>query len=179
VQPAPGSQGELVIVKRRRGRPRKIEPAPPPSISQAEYGERSLAARAAFIEQDPLVQAVGRRAETSEVLELVGRAIAEEVASLAYLEEEDVKRGRDVAQVASRRCDGLRKLSAVHAALHVCSDDVPDLKSEAMQRAFKVWVETAMDVLASSLPAHQLDLVINRLTVEMSSFEDKAADALR
>lgn len=177
--PAPGGGGQLVMVKRKRGRPRKIQLAPLPSIAQSEYNERVLDARATYINADPLVQAGINGADSREILTIASQGLAEELASLAHIERDFARRGRDVGQVSSRRVDALKKLALIQETLVVQHDRVVDLKCEVVQRALRYWVETVMKVLGDELRPHQLDLVVNRLQAEMGEFEARLADVLR
>ena len=81
-----------VMIRRSRGRPRKVEPALP-EAGNLGYHRVRMGERQRFIEGDDLVCAVESRVGSQEVLRLVVKALADEAASLLYFRREAERLG--------------------------------------------------------------------------------------
>ena len=170
-------EGNLVAVKRGRGRPRKIEMAP--TRADLEYHAEMAKEKAEFIESDELVTTVGKRADAFEVFRVIKQELARETASLKFQRIEDEKRGRDTAQVSSRRIDALTKVAHIEFEMKKIGADMFDLKGEKFQKVFKLWIDTLQEVATEVLTPEVVDLFFNRIATAMENWEEKAAEAVK
>lgn len=164
------------MVKRRPGRPRKVELRP--TIEDLAYHAMALTARERFVADDPLVRAIEGRADTRSILNLAMRQMAEEAASLAFEEVEIQKRGRDAAQTSSRRIDALKKVAEIQLQLREMEGETLNTASEQFQRVFALWVERLTAVLQVVLEPQQVDLVMSRFAAAMAKWEEEASAAI-
>ena len=171
---APG--GDPAKVKRRTGRPRKIELRP--TIEDLEHHAAVAAERDRFIDADALVVALERGDDTRTLLRGILREIVRESAALEFNRRDVEKRGRDSAQISSRRIDALKKVADIEIKLREIDGEVWNLSSERFQRLFALWVEKLTAVAQETLPPEAADVFMNRLASALSSWETDAAAAI-
>ena len=162
------------LVRRRPGRPRKVELRP--TVDDLSYHAVMAVERERFIASDPLVTAILARRDTASILAIIMMQIAEESGSLAFECLEAQKRGRDAAQTSSRRVDALKKVAEIQLQRRALEGDVWDLSSERFQRLFAMWVGRLSDVLRTVLPPAQTDIVMSTLATAMARWEVEASE---
>lgn len=163
-----------VAVKRGPGRTKLIEKAP--TVGDLEYHYKAVKDKQAFIENDPLVKAVTGRADSFEILRQVKEQISKETAALNFQRIENEKRGKDTAQISSRRIDALLKVANIELDMKKLGAESIDLKGEKFQRVFSFLIETMRGVAQSALAPEQVDLLFNLLASAMEGWEEKAAE---
>lgn len=162
---------------RGRGRPQKVESRP--GRDDLEYHAQILAERAQVLEADDIVRAAARGSEPREVLRLVVEALAADAALLAHARDEIAKRGRDVAQITSRRAALLDRVASLTVEIERHSERVLDVKSEAMFVVYKLWVDDLKVVAREVLRPEQFEVFFSRLEVRFADFEERAEALLR
>jgi hypothetical protein len=167
----------LTAPKATRGRPREIGKVPTPR--DLEYHANMSAAKAVFVDQDPVVQAARGRADAGEVLRLIKSEIAREAAALHFQRIENEKLGKDTSQQSSRRIDALTRVANIELEIKKLGADIIDLHGEKFQRVFHLWIEMLREVAAETMSPEQIDLFFNRLSTAMDGWEDKATDVIR
>lgn len=177
VQDAPRTGKNDLTVKRGRGRPRKVERMP--TTTDLEYHAEMLVEKDKFIKEDPLVSAVAGRAEPIDVLRLVKAQIAEECAALHFQRLENEKRGRDTAQVSTRRIESLKKIADIEFEMRKLGADSIDLKSERFQRVFVFLIQILRETAEQTLPPEQIEVFFNRLESALHGWEEKAAEVAK
>lgn len=110
-------------VRRRRGRPRKVRPAP--THDEREYHRQRGEERALQIQTDALVRAIEDGVAGFEIVRIAMLGLARETASLKWERQSAEREGRDAAPIASRRIDALGKLASLVLALRKVDPDPP------------------------------------------------------
>lgn len=168
--------GEPAKVHRRKGRPRKIELRP--SLADLDHHAAVAVEREQFIAADELVVALGRGENTRTVLRILAKEIVREAAALEFQRREVEKRGRDGAQISSRRVDALRKVADIEIKLRELEGEAWNLASEPFQRLFALWVERLSAIAHETLPPGTLDIFLNRLATSLANWERDAGSVL-
>jgi hypothetical protein len=171
------ASGRPAVIRRRPGRPRKVELRP--TATDLSYHAEVAAARQAFIDDDPLVTALENNEDVRTVLRLLLSSITREAAALEFSRREVEKRGRDAAQISSRRVDALKKAAEIELKLRELDAETWNLSSERFQRLFAFWVEKLTAVAAETLPAEARDLLFNKLSTAMANWEVEASSRIQ
>lgn len=175
LQDAPRTgKNELTVKRSNPGRPRKVERMP--QTSDLEYHAEMMIQKERHIQNDRVFQALGRRAESVEVIRITKEEIAREAAAIEFTRLEAEKRGKDVSQTHTRRIDALMKVASMELEAMKLGANVLDLRGEKMQRVFAYFVQTIRDVAAETLTPEAIDLFFNRLETALQGWEDKAAE---
>ena len=177
VHAAPNTGKNALVVKRGRGRPRKVERMP--TTSDLEYHTEMSALKAKFIGMDPVVVAASGRADALQILNLIKLEVAKEAAALHFQRIENEKFGKDTAQVSSRRIEALGKIATIELEVKKLGADLLDLRNEKFQRVFKLWVDRMREAATEVLSPEQIDLLFNRFSTSLEGWEDKAMDSIR
>lgn len=164
-------------VQRPRGRPKKVETRP--DLYDAWYHQQISEERRQHIDADEVVAAVRGRSEAREVLQGIRRAVAEEAAALQFQRRELEKRGRDAAQISTRRIDALVQLGRIELELRKLYAQEIDLRGERFQKVFRLWVEDLQAILVELLTAPQTEVFFARLQSRMENWEDRAESIIR
>ncbi len=164
-------------VTRGRGRPQKVEAKP--GRDDLEYHAQVLVERAKVLDADEIVRAASNGCDAPRVLRLVVEALAGDAALLAHARDELSKRGRDVAQITSRRAALLDRIASLVVEIDRHSERVLDVSSEAMFVVYKLWVDDLKLVAREVLSQEQIEVFFVKLEARFADFEDRAAAALR
>lgn len=171
------AEGKPVHVRRRPGRPRKVEKAP--SATDLAYHAEVMALRERHVASDPVVGAVTTGTDPRDVLNLLKVEIAREAASLHFERLEVEKRGRDTGQVSTRRIEALKKIAEIELRLKELYPSALDLRGEAVQTVFRLWVERMTSVAEEVLAPESLAMFFNRFATAMVDWESEAEARLR
>ena len=177
VHDAPRTDHRALVVKRGRGRPRKVDAAP--TTSDLQYHALMAQQRAEFIDEDELVKVIQEHGGASDVLFNIKREVAREAASLHFERIETEKRGRDTSQISSRRIDALKKIAEIELKVRELEAEKFDFTSPRFQKLFTLWVEQMQEVAKEVLPAEMANIFFNRFASMMEGWEEKAGNALR
>lgn len=175
VHAAPNTGKNPLVVKRGRGRPRKVERMP--TTSDLEYHAAMSEEKQRFIDQDPIVLAA-RSKDAATLLRVLLAEMAKESAALHFQRIENEKYGKDTAQVSSRRVETLNKIASIQFELKKLGADVIDLHGERFQRVFAFWIESLKEVAKDVLTPEQCDLFFNRLATTLEGWEDRASEEM-
>jgi hypothetical protein len=168
---------QITAQKRGPGRPKKIEAAPQ-EADLAHHAE-VIEAKSRFMSADALVASLEHREDAREVLHKILIGLAREAASLEFQRIELEKRGRDPAQVSSRRIDALKKIAEIELKLRELDQEGANLSGEQMQRVFGLWVDKTLEVAREILSPELVDVFTNRLATNMKNFETEVENILR
>ncbi len=177
VHGAPRTDKNDLKVKRKPGRPRKIERAA--TTSDLEYHVEMVAKRQEFIGTDELVKAVEAKDGPLNILYLIKKEVAKEAASLHFERIETEKHGRDTGQVSTRRIEALKKIADIELKIKELDNESINLSSERMQKVFQQWVEALREIAQETMPPEMLDLFFNRFATVMEGWEERATGALK
>lgn len=164
-------------VKRRRGRPQKLEAKP--GLADLAYFHQLNEAKRKHVSADDVVTAVENKADALEVIRRIKLAVAREASSLEFQRLEGEKRGRDGAQISSRRIDALVRLSNLEIEGLRLQAAVVDPRSEPVQRMAALWIQDLVAVAKEVLPHQQLDVFMTRLETKMEDWETRVESMLR
>jgi hypothetical protein len=165
------------IVKRGRGRPKKVQVQP--TADDLAYHAEMTRRKATFIDADSIVSGTRDRKDAIEVLQRIKEQIALEAAALHFQRLENEKIGKDSAQVSSRRIAALREVAAIELEIRKLGVHMVDLRSEQIQRVFKLFISKIKDTARDVLPVEQFDLLFNRLGTALDGWEDEAEGLIR
>jgi hypothetical protein len=158
-------------VRRLPGRPRRVEKAP--DLDELEYASRSNASRAAWIEQDELLQAMRGGADVGDVLHCIRERLAREAAGFEFDLTKATANGRDAAQLVARRIDALLKLAAIEVARHRLSIDDFDARSPRVQQVVDLLVAEIRDVATQVLPPDDMERVRQAFCKRLDGWEHR------
>jgi hypothetical protein len=171
-------KGETGIVKRGRGRPRKIQNRP--QRLDLEYHAKMSMERQKFVDTDPLVGLIESNPnDTLALLQRVKLDVAREAAALQFQRIESEKYGKDTSAISIKRVKVLEEIAKIELKLRQVDQDSINLHSEKMQKIFTMWVEVMREVALEVLPPELLDMFFNRFATEMQDWEEKAQNNLR
>jgi hypothetical protein len=144
------ADGSPLIIKRKPGRPKKVEVAP--SGDELAYAAEVNDAREQHVHADPLVRALGGECGTPEVLHELKIGIAKEAAALLFDRQQAAARARPIEQLISRRIDALHKVALIELGIRrLRADDFIDPYGKQMQTAFRLFLGTVDDVANETL----------------------------
>jgi hypothetical protein len=175
VHAAPNTGKNPLVVKRGRGRPRKVERMP--TTSDLEYHAAMSAEKQKFIDADPIVLAAKGKDAITLIRALLVE-VAKESAALHFQRIENEKYGRDTAQISSRRVETLNKIASIQFELKKLGADAVDLHGERFQRVFSFWILSLKEVAQDLLTPEQCDLFFNRLETVLDGWEDRASEEM-
>lgn len=164
-------------VRRPRGRPQRVEPAP--TRSDLEFHAEVARQQLDHVAADEVVRTVAAGSDARLVLRQVAEALAREAAVLEHERLQVQVRGRDVGQLVSRRVEVLRKLAELHVEIERMDVRIVDPSSEAMQRVYKLWVDDVVGVAKDVLPSELLDVFLVRLAQRSDDWDERVDAALR
>lgn len=159
-----------VIARRKPGRPRVVRPAP--DHDEFEYLVELAEARQSLIEDDTLLRALERRAESGDVIHLAVVGLAEESARLRFDREQAEAAGFVAAEmISARRVDALGKLaSTIGQAKKMGVYGSLDVRGEQFQRVEKLWLDLLKEVAADVLPTETGRVVLDRVASAIAAW---------
>jgi hypothetical protein len=165
------------LVKRSRGRPKKLVPRP--TFDDLEYHAEVIKRKEAYLQEDPLVRVAEDRMSTIEVLQRIKVELAKESASLLFSRQEHDKYGKDTSQMSTRRIAALREIASLEMEIRDLGAAVIDLKSEQFQKIFKYLLECIGEVAVETFPLEKVDIFLNRLQTKLNGWEEIAQNLVR
>lgn len=131
--------------------------------------------RDTFIKSQELMQAVEKKASTSEWIDIVLQEIAEESTNLKYERRKAAKEGNNTANFTVMRVGTLRQLAEVlMKRKDISSSEKLDLKSERFQKVFKMWMEFFYhSMMKSGVEETIIDLVFQQMKADMVDWEKR------
>ena len=174
--PLHSATGSLAV-RRRVGRPKKINPRP--TFEDLEYHEETLKRKNDFIQQDSLVASAASGQSTIEVLQRIKTELAREAAALLFARNEEEKYGRDTSQISSRRIAALREIASLETEIRNMGSTVIDLRGEQFQKIFAFFLENLKEVASAVMSTEQGNLFFNRLETQFEDWEERAQNLVR
>lgn len=165
------------VARRRPGRPRAVEKKP--TLDDLAYHAEIAEQRLQFLESDAVVQSVRKKTEAPRTIHEIRINLAKEAADLEFLKRELGKRGRDTAQVISRRADILVRLANLELEAMRADASTLDPWSEPMQKVFRLWIETLRKVISDVLSEAQADAFYTTLESRLEHWEKQVEELLR
>ena len=133
-------EGLPIIMEGRLGKPKKVDDVLPPATPL--IGDL-LRVKQSHLRTDPIIQAAESTPESSEVLNQVMLAIAEEAASLRFERMESERRGTDCSTYSMRRVAALKAIGDTWIKRkEQINNRVIDLETPAFQALFQFISET-------------------------------------
>jgi hypothetical protein len=163
--------GKQMLVKRQRGRPRKVERRP--SINQSEYNAAVGAACESSIASDSLVVALQGDRRGPEIIHAVTLGIAMETAALGLLRRQQQAEGKDTAQISSRRVSGLGQLANVFLELSTWGGGAIDLRSPKLQILLDLFVDDVFEAALATVPADKAAEVVTEFRTAVAGWENR------
>ena len=155
------NDGNPIIMSGNPGRKRKIEILPASDVI-AEIVRRKKAA----VKEDPLVDSVRKKPETSKVLDRVMEGLAEEAASLSFEREEAERKGQETSNISIRRVNALKAVGDtwLKRKEQLTANSV-DMDSPAFGVVFKLIMETLRSSMEQAgLRPEQVETVFARFS---------------
>ena len=142
-------------MRRGRGRPRKIRPAP--THEERAYHRKVAERREQHIAAEPVLGALRAGAASAEVIRETMLGLARESAALRWDREAAEEKGSDAALIATRRIDALGKLASIVLTMRKLAIDA-DAVSPATMVRIRDRLLSEVDVAARQvLAAEQAD----------------------
>ena len=150
------ADGNLLPLKRKPGRPRRIRPAP--TADERAYIQQVNAARDDFVEADDLVRALDGKAATTLVLDQCTQELAVESAALAFEVRSANAAGRTdrIDQIRSKRIDCLHKLALIELTRRKLGLVDLDPSSEPVRRVLDFFLLTIDEAADATLTTPQV-----------------------
>lgn len=148
---------------------------PTPEIVDPVAVDHEVQDRIRYVKQQELVQAAGRGASTTDMVDIVLKEIAEELAHLKYERRKAAKENKNTANYTIGRANALKGLVELllkrkEAALA----ERLDLKSPRFQAVFKVWLEYFHESMEKvGIEPQIMDLVFQQMRADMIDWEKK------
>jgi len=158
--------GERTIVRRRKGRPRRVETAP--TVDEEAYLAAVTAAAAAAEAHDEPLQAT-RNGGAGHVVDAAIRAVAVETAALAWDRRKAQAAGSDAGRVSSRRTNALMRLADLVLVREQLRRESQDLDPELLDRAAALFAAQVEDVIREVVDAPVADRFIAALRDRMTT----------
>ena len=158
--------GPTPLVRRRPGRPRRLECAP--TIDERAYHQAVGRAADIAIRADELV-----RAETDAPLDIIQRAmdgVAREAASLAWERRRAQREGRPEAErISGRRVNALGRLADLVAAREQLRREGGTIRPEHIETIIGMLVGAVRETVREVAPAETASAFMAALTARMSA----------
>ncbi len=146
----PVANRDAGVVRRGRGRPKKIVPAP--SHDELAYRQQRSEERARHEAADPLLLALKDGKRNEEVVHVAMVELARESASLLWDRLRAQEKGVDAAQMCTRRIDALGKLVAIVLDLQRVGETEMFASAATVRKLKDVWLGTVRSVVVELLP---------------------------
>lgn len=170
---------DVGAVKRRPGRPKKVEKQP--TSDDLKYHAQVALERAKFVEDHPLVvhnQPKGHGHTAADKLNQLKYHIARETAVLEFNRVEMEKRGVDTTQTSTRIIASMKQIADIELEVKKLGHTVIDPNSDEVQRIFRFWLDQLRSVVnelvdEDAMDAQTVDLFFNKFGSIMEGWEDK------
>ena len=159
--------GDRPVVRRRGGRPRRLETAPTVS-EEAYFAAVAAAASAAEAQDEPLNATL--KGDPTEVLDAAIRAVAVESAALAWNRRQAQAAGKvDVERISSRRVNALGRLAELIVLREQLRRESQELDPQLVDRAMALLVKQVEEVVRAVADAPMADAFMASLREQMTA----------
>jgi hypothetical protein len=167
------TDGERPVVRRRPGRPRRVERAP--TVDEQVYLDTVAASITQAIGQDPLVLASSGD-DPVRVLDLAIAGVASEAAALRWDRERAVREGRAEAdRISSRRVGALLRLADLLLLREQLRQDAGELDPDQVDRVVALLVAEVEAAIREVAPDDVEERFLTVLKAKMASANFPAA----
>ena len=160
--------GGRPVVRRRPGRPRRVESAP--TIDEALYNDTIATAASDAIEQDSVVTAA-KANDSLAVVERAIRSVAEEAAALKFDREAATRQGRSDAaeRTSSRRVGALARIGELLGIRDQVRRGKDDLDPDLVERAVALLVAQVEEVVKEVADVPMADRFMAALRAQVAA----------
>ena len=174
--------GRPHIMTEKPGR-RKKAPAPKPPAPTSTAVAQLVAAKAYFLDNDPLLLQLERGLDSEDVLHLVMQGFAQEAASLNFERVEAERTGKETSQLSIRRINALKALGETWIKRkEQLSGRQIDLESPAFRKLFEFMLECFRESMHNGgISRDQAETVFVALSERMveETWEEEARKKMR
>ena len=155
-----------------KGRPRRVEPAPPP---QDTYLQRLDELRGAALDVDRVFAACRAPEERdAEVINESMREVAAEAAAIAYERREAERRGQDPSRLCSRRVRALTSLAALVVERARLGGDLEvDPRDERVQRVVGLFFRDISEIAQETLGAETAEKFTSAFLARVNGWAER------
>jgi len=129
--------------------------------------------REQYVKRQEMVQAIDRKASTSELIDLALKEIIEESAHIKFDRRKAAKEGKNTANFSAIRIGTLRSMAEVLLKRKEASlSEKLDLKSPRFQKILKSWMEFVYKSMQKvGIGDEEIDLVFNQMKADLIEWE--------
>ncbi len=150
-------------IKRRPGRPRRVELAP--DVDQRAYLDRVREEQALALEADPVV--IHSADVRGSVMSAAILALAEETAALRFQREREQAQGKDAAVTSGRRVEALGKLAGTVLAAHAHGVWGVGPSPGTLCLVVRAWLDVVEGVARDTLAPEMAEPFVTRYRTEI------------
>jgi hypothetical protein len=160
-------EGDPPVVRRRGGRPRRLESAP--TISDEVYFAAVTAAAVAAEAQDEPLNAT-LKGTAAEILDAAIKAVAVESAALAWNRRQAQAAGKvDVERISSRRVNALGRLADLIVLREQLRRESHEARPEDVERLVGMFLSKVEEVIRDVAPVAMADAFMASLKSQMDA----------
>jgi len=153
---------------------------PTPDVIDPSDVDKDVRERESYVKKQELVQAVDQKAASSEIVDLVLKEIAEELAHLKYERRKATLDGKNTANYTISRIASLRQLADV---LLKRQENVRaerfDLKSPEFKKILRLWMEFLYNSMTKvSVDESTIDTIFKQMEADMTDWEKRLVEAV-
>lgn len=151
---------------------------PTPEIIDPKDIDRDVRDREAYVKKQELVQAIEQGAPVYEVINILSKEIAEELAHLKYERRKATLSGKNTAQYTISRIASLKQLADVlQKRQENARAERLNLKSPEFKKVLRLWMEFLYESMVKvSIDESTIDMVFKQMEADMSDWEKKLLD---
>lgn len=132
----------------------------------------------AFVANSDLVRSVQHGSTPAELMNIVIREAAEDVAYLKYERNRAYREGRNVVNVVSQRTNSLRALvDLIIKKQEGMKSSAIDINSPRFKQVLQLWMEFVYEALVKTgMKQSDIDVVFKTMQADMTDWEKKVID---
>lgn len=160
--------GEPPVVRRRPGRPRRLERAP--LVDEALYNDAVAAEAERAIQEDATVLTSSGAPEPARMIQRALEGAAHESAALGFERRRAIREGRsDAEKISSRRVQALLRVAELVVAREHLRRDSSELDPQQVGQAVQMLVASVESVITEVADPAIADLFLSRLQQKLSA----------
>jgi hypothetical protein len=152
---------------------------PTPDVVDPVSVDKDVRERIEYVKNQELVKAIGRKASTSELIDVLLREISEEISHLKFERRKATRDGKNTSNYTIGRINSLKNMAdlLLKRKESMLAEQL-DLKSPRMQAVFKVWMEFFYySMEKAGIENKIIDLVFHQMKANMADWEKKMISA--
>lgn len=137
--------------------------------------EKDVRARDAFVASQDLVRAIDQKAPTTDLVDVVLKEVAEELAHLKYERKKNAREGKSTAQHNVSRIAALRQIADIlQRRQENARQERLDRSSPQFKQIIHLWMELAYEsMVTAGLNEGQIDTVFKTMQSNMKDWEKR------